>query len=254
MDDIFFDCDSTLSSIEGIDELARMKGVERQIVELTNAAMDGHIPLQEIYAERLRLLSPKRADMRAIEEAYKQSVVPDSREVIDALQQLGKRVSIVSGGLADAVVGFGVWLGVEKKNIHAVGLSYNQLSGKWWDYQNCERDNSDEEYLIYDDSPLTTQYGKAPLIQSLRLPRAKAMLVGDGASDLAAAHAVDMFVGFGGVVSRPIVKANAPCFVTVNSLAPILLLATRDGEGEHFAVKQKARELVALDSTGLVVR
>ena len=41
MDEIFFDCDSTLSSIEGIDELARLRGVEERIVTLTNAAMDG---------------------------------------------------------------------------------------------------------------------------------------------------------------------------------------------------------------------
>lgn len=68
VDEVFFDCDSTLSTIEGIDELARLKGVEDRIVELTNAAMDGKIPLQEVYAERLRLLSPTRADMRAIEE------------------------------------------------------------------------------------------------------------------------------------------------------------------------------------------
>src|SRR5262245_45909312 len=102
VDDVFFDCDSTLSTIEGIDELARLKGVEARIVELTNAAMDGQIPLQEVYAERLRLLAPTRADMRAIEDAYKKTVVPDARETIAALHELGRRVFIVRGGLADA--------------------------------------------------------------------------------------------------------------------------------------------------------
>lgn len=254
MDDIFFDCDSTLSAIEGIDELARIKGVEARIVELTNAAMDGRIPLQEVYAERLRLLSPRRADLRAIEQAYKRTLVPDAREVIDALQSLGKRVLIVSGGLADAVVGFGVWLGVARSDIHAVGLTYNTLTGRWWDYASHPPGNPDEEYLVYEDSALTTQNGKVDVIGKSRRPALRALLVGDGSSDLAAAHAVDVFAGFGGVVSRPVVAANAPYFIAVNSLAPVMLLATRDGEGEHLSVKQRARALVAANPAALIRR
>ena len=138
VDEVFFDCDSTLSSIEGIDVLARLKGVEARIAALTSAAMEGLIPLQEVYAERLRLLSPTRADLKAIEDAYKQTTVPDARETIAALHAMGRKVYIVSGGLADAVIGFGVWLGVPRERIYAVGVTYNQLSGKWWDYQRCD--------------------------------------------------------------------------------------------------------------------
>lgn len=254
MDEIFFDCDSTLSTIEGIDELARMRGVEARIVELTNAAMDGRIPLQDVYAERLRLLSPRRADMRAVEEAYKRTVVPDAREVIAALQRLGKRVLIVSGGLADAVTGFGVWLGVSRRDIFAVGLSYNALTGRWWDYQSHPQGNPDEEYLVYDDSALTTQNGKVDVIRAARTKGRRAMLVGDGSSDLAAAHAVDRFVGYCGVVARPLVRANAPIVLSSASLAPILLLASRDGEGEDLAVKQRARSIVAAQPDALLIR
>lgn len=254
MDEIFFDCDSTLSTIEGIDELARMRGVEARIVELTNAAMDGRIPLQDVYAERLRLLSPRRADMRAVEESYKRTVVPDARDVIAALQRLGKRVLIVSGGLADAVTGFGVWLGVSRRDIFAVGLSYNALTGRWWDYQSHPQGNPDEEYLVYDDSALTTQNGKVDVIRAARTKGRRAMLVGDGSSDLAAAHAVDHFVGYCGVVARPVVRANAPIVLSSASLAPILLLATRDGEGEDLAVKQRARSIVAAQPDALLIR
>jgi phosphoserine phosphatase len=254
VDEIFFDCDSTLSTIEGIDELARMRGVEARIVELTNAAMDGRIPLQDVYAERLRLLSPRRADMRAVEEAYKRAVVPDAREVIAALQRLGKRVLIVSGGLADAVTGFGIWLGVSRRDIFAVGLSYNALTGRWWDYQSHPQGNPDEEYLVYDDSTLTTQNGKVDVIRAARTKGRRAMLVGDGSSDLAAAHAVDRFVGYCGVVARPLVRANAPIVLSSASLAPILLLATRDGEGEDLAVKQRARSIVGAQPDALLIR
>lgn len=254
MDDIFFDCDSTLSSIEGIDELARLKGVEARIVELTNAAMNGLIPLQDVYAERLRLLAPRRADMSAVEAAYKRTVVPDARETIAALQRLGKRVLIVSGGLADAVVGFGVWLGVERADIHAVGLAYNALSGRWWDYQAHADGNPDEEYLMFEDSALTTQNGKINVIGAARRPNTRALLVGDGSSDLAAAPAVDLFAGFGGVVARPLVVEQAQAFIHVNSLAPVMLLATRDDEGESLAIKQRARAMLRENPGALTFR
>jgi phosphoserine phosphatase len=43
---ICFDCDSTLSSIEGIDELARLRGPEAfaRVEALTADAMNGRIP------------------------------------------------------------------------------------------------------------------------------------------------------------------------------------------------------------------
>ena len=53
---VIFDCDSTLSTIEGIDELATLKGQTDHIAELTRQAMDGLVPLEEVYAARLELL------------------------------------------------------------------------------------------------------------------------------------------------------------------------------------------------------
>ena len=39
-------------------------------------------------------------------------------------------------------------------------------------------------------------------------------MIGDGASDLEAKPAVDLFIGFGGVHTRPVVRDNADVFVT----------------------------------------
>ncbi len=57
---IVFDCDSTLSSIEGIDELARVKGqsIFEQVAELTHAAMNGVVPLDEVFTRRLAYRPP----------------------------------------------------------------------------------------------------------------------------------------------------------------------------------------------------
>ncbi|MBT4147320.1 MAG: haloacid dehalogenase, partial [Gammaproteobacteria bacterium] len=45
-DIIFFDCDSTLSEIEGIDELAERAGCGAEMAALTNAAMNGEVSLE----------------------------------------------------------------------------------------------------------------------------------------------------------------------------------------------------------------
>jgi phosphoserine phosphatase len=52
-DAVCFDCDSTLTRIEGIDELARRAGCATEIAALTEAAMNGAVALEEVYARRL---------------------------------------------------------------------------------------------------------------------------------------------------------------------------------------------------------
>jgi phosphoserine phosphatase len=131
---VFFDCDSTLSTIEGIDELAKLKGKEWRVGLLTQKAMDGELDLAEVYGKRLEAIKPTRGQLKAIEERYWETQVEDAQAVIDALKFLNKHVFIISGGLAEPVRGFGKRLGVASENIRAVELEYNQLSGEWWKY------------------------------------------------------------------------------------------------------------------------
>lgn len=222
---IFFDCDSTLSSIEGIDELARLKGKAGRVGLLTNKAMDGELDLGDVYGKRLRAIKPTRAQLKAVEERYWETAVEDAPAVIAALQALGLQVFIISGGLIDAVKGFGRRLGVDPEKIRAVELEYNELSGRWWDYAEPGAQHS-QSYLDYDEGPLTVSSGKAAVISELAgtLP-GRRLMIGDGASDLAAKSDVDLFVGYGGVVAREAVRAEADIFMRCASLAAILPLA-----------------------------
>ncbi len=224
---VFFDCDSTLTRIEGIDELARLKGLFDEVQRLTAAAMEGEVHLSSVYDRRLDLLRPTRADIRAIERLYRANEVPDARELMAALQFLGREVFIVSGGLALAVMPFGESLGVPRERIRAVDVAFNRLAGRWWDYHlDREGFNPDERYLDHDGGPLTETRGKADIVHQLRGARSgQALLVGDGISDLMARPAVDLLVGFGGVVRRERVAAEADVFIECNSLAPVLPLA-----------------------------
>jgi phosphoserine phosphatase len=231
-DYIFFDCDSTLSTIEGIDELARQKGRLREVKQMTDAAMEGEIHLQSVYDRRLELLCPTRAEIRALEQCYRQTLVADAWQVIQALKWVGKEIFIVSGGLLAAVRPFGEWLGIPAQNIRAVEVHYNHLSGQWWDYQQDRwGQRPDVEYLDPEDTPLIESQGKADIIRELRQGRpGRAMLVGDGMSDLAARPAIDLIVGFGGVIIRQKVVEEADIFIKCKSLAPVLPLALAEDE------------------------
>jgi len=222
---IFFDCDSTLSSIEGIDELARLKGKEGRVGLLTNKAMDGELDLADVYGKRLRAIKPTRAQLKAVEERYWENTVEDAVGVIAALKALGAQVFIISGGLIDAVKGFGRRLGVDPARIRAVELEYNELSGRWWDYSEPQAQQA-QTYLDYDEGPLTVSSGKSAIISELAgaLP-GRRMMIGDGSSDLAAKSDVDLFVGYGGVVAREAVRAESDIFLRCPSLAAILPLA-----------------------------
>jgi phosphoserine phosphatase len=226
-DVVIFDCDSTLSTVEGIDELARWLGKDSEVADLTHRAMDGDVPLEAVYSRRLELLNPTRDQLRRLSQRYQETIIPDAARVITALQQLGREVFIVSGGLAEGVREFGVGLGLPDDHIHAVEIEYNQLAGRWWEtWKHPGGRNFNEQYLNHDGGPLTIGKGKADIIRSLRQStRGRALLVGDGVSDLEASEAVDAFVGFGGVVSRERVRASADVFVHPPYLAPVLPLA-----------------------------
>jgi phosphoserine phosphatase len=254
---IFFDCDSTLSAIEGIDELARFKGKEWRVGILTEKAMNGDLDLSEVYGKRLQAIRPTRGQLKAIEERYWETIVPDTEAVLAALRFLGKQIFVVSGGLAEPVRGFAKRLGVGPENVRAVELEYNELSGDWWQYYQPDT-RQRQTYLDYNEGPLTVSSGKPAIIQALAGSRhGRRLMVGDGASDLATKPVVDLFVGFGGVVARDKVRNGADVFVDVNSLAPILPLAagpsgyTKVIDTPHQAIFDKG---LALAQTGMSIK
>lgn len=224
---IFFDCDSTLTTVEGIDILADIVGKKWRVEVLTNAAMDGLLNLEDVYSRRLRAINPTHDQIREVTRIYKRHIVEDARQVIAALQTLGHEVYIISGGLAEPVREVGIYLGVPPSHIRAVNIDYNQLSGHWWLQKHLETDKpAIERYLDYEEGALTVSNGKAQIIRELLgKQHGRALLIGDGSSDYLASQAVDLFVGFGGVVQRTYVREQAPIYLHSPTLAPLLTLA-----------------------------
>lgn len=249
-DHVFFDCDSTLTTVEGIDILAEAAGKKWRVEVLTRAAMDGDLDLEAVYAKRLQAVRATRASVQSVRRAYKQNIVADAVDVIAALQALGHNVYIISGGLAEPVIEFGIYLGVPRSHIRAVSVDYDRLSGEWWQRVNDSRATGKERYLAFEEGALTVSDGKADVVADLlQGQNGRSLLIGDGSSDLLASRAVDLFVGFGGVVARERVRREAPAFIHSGSLAPLLLLAAgpaairRVQDTPHEAVFRKGFDL-----------
>jgi len=194
---IFFDVDSTLVTIEGIDVLAN--GAP-EVAALTDAAMNGRIPLDQVYARRLDIIRPTEDDVEKLAAKYADSIVDGVKETIAALRNVGALVHLITGGIEQAVLPLAESLGVSERNVHAVRLRFS-ANGAYEDFDRR--------------SFLARPGGKELVVRDIRArSHGKAAFVGDGVSDLEAKDAVDLFIGFGGVVVRPLVKENAHIFVT----------------------------------------
>jgi phosphoserine phosphatase len=204
---ICFDCDSTLSAIEGVDELARIRGpaVLARIAAMTNDAMEGRVPIESVFGRRLEIIQPSREDVAAVGRRYVEAVEPTAKATLAALVARGWTPVIVSGGFIPAIRPLADFLGVAR--VEAVNLSFAD----------------DGSYRGYDAAfPTTRSGGKAEVVARVRsaLAATEAVMVGDGVSDLEAKPAVNRFIGFGRYVVRPKVKADADAFIT--SLADLL--------------------------------
>jgi phosphoserine phosphatase len=206
---VVFDCDSTLSAIEGIDELAA--GHRAEVEALTDAAMRGELPLEAVYGKRLELIRPSRAAIDALVQRYLDELVPDAAAVVAALSFEGLDVRIMSGGLLPAIQRVGRAIGVAEDRVAAVDIHFA----------------ADGSYAGFDArSPLARSGGKREVMRLWRdAIGGPTMLVGDGATDLEASSVADLFVAYAGVVDRPSVVNAADVVIRSHSLAPVVPLA-----------------------------
>lgn len=214
---VYFDCDSTLCGVEGVDELLRFAAPELavDVRRLTTEAMEGRRPLADVYQTRLALLAPSRQQLEAIGAVYVQHALPDAAAVVGALQQLGKRVGIVSGGLQLPVLALAARLAIDAADVHAVAVRFA----------------ADGSYLDFDrSSPLWQNGGKVAVLRALPSSHRPLCFVGDGVTDLETQGTADRFIGFGGVAVRAAVQARAECWCPGPGLAGVLPLLLTTAE------------------------
>lgn len=207
---LLLDCDSTLSAIEGVDELGRLRGpaVFKAVEDMTNAAMNGGTPMEEIFAKRLDIIKPTKVELEAIGAQYIATVEPTAKATLDQLRAAGWKIAIVSGGFTQAIMPLAKFLGVAR--VEAVVLKFNE----------------DGTYAGFDETcPTSKSKGKNMIARRLRADfKAQiVVMVGDGASDLEVRGDVDKVIGFGRYVVRPKVKAGADAFIMALEELPGIL-------------------------------
>ncbi|MBI2993354.1 MAG: HAD-IB family phosphatase [Gammaproteobacteria bacterium] len=222
VDLVLFDCDSTLTRIEGVDELARLRGVAEPVAALTAAAMVGKVSVEEVYGRRLELIRPDRDALEWLGRQYVASMVEGATEVVWVLRELGKEVHIISGGFRPAINALARALDIPEANVHAVDLHFDERGA----------------YAGFDArSPLTRSGGKGDVVDQLIGGAARAMAIGDGVTDLEMKRAGVGFIGFGGVVRREPVAAGADVYVDSRSLDAVLPLILTSEELGRLGVK-----------------
>ncbi len=185
---VVFDVDSTLSQIEGIEWLARLRGddVYRRINEVTEQAMRGELEFSGVYAARLEAVRPTRDEVTRLGDAYIEHVSTGAVECVRALRDANVNLVIVSGGILNAVEHLARHLRIRLEDVHAVPLHFDEQG----------------EYAGYDAAhPCARQLGKRTVISSLKLA-APSLLIGDGMTDAEARPSVDAFAAYTGAVRR----------------------------------------------------
>ncbi|MBI5044456.1 MAG: HAD-IB family phosphatase [Candidatus Levybacteria bacterium] len=204
--DIFFDVDSTIVTFEGIDYLGEQKGVGEDVTRLTDLAMNGKLRMEQVFEEKINLVSPSKKELQTLSHIYLTNMTPGAEVVMEILTSLNKKVYLISGGFLDAILPLSRKLGLPKKNIFANRISF-KADGK---FDSLDMGN-----------PLVTSQGKKTIISKLKIGK-NAAFIGDGATDLTTASIVKTFIGFGGVAKRTSIREKAEHYITEKNLIPVL--------------------------------
>lgn len=224
LDAIIFDCDGTLSSIEGVDELAKINGAGEAVAALTAEAMGKTGINLALYQERLHLVHPTQNQVENLGQVYFDHQTSDAAKMIQILKRLNKAVYIVSAGLYPAVAVFGDLLGIDRKSIFAVDIQFDGQG----------------QYLDFDrQSPMTHRDGKKEVVRQIKLLHKELGYSGDGLNDLATQDSVTRFVGYGGAYYRQNIADLCQFYVCTPSMAALLPLFLTAEESESLVSTDK---------------
>ncbi|HJW26381.1 MAG TPA: phosphoserine phosphatase SerB [Rhodocyclaceae bacterium] len=203
---IAFDMDSTLITIECIDELADFAGKKAEVAAVTEAAMRGEIDYRESLRRRLALLAG--LDARVLARVYGERLLLShgARELLAAAQAAGLRTAILSGGFTYFTERLRIELGFDFATSNELEISGGKLTG---------RVVGD----IVDASAKAHHLGR--LRDELGLHREQVIAVGDGANDLLMMAEAGLSVAFR---AKPATRAKASVAINFGGLDALLNL------------------------------
>lgn len=203
---ICFDMDSTLITIECIDELADFAGKKAEVSAVTEAAMRGEIDYRESLRRRLALMAG--LDARVLARVFGERLLlsPGARELLDACQQAGLRTAILSGGFTYFTERLRIELGFDFATSNELEISGGKLTGR----------------VVGDiiDANAKAQH-LARLRDELGLRKEQVIAVGDGANDLLMMAEAGLSVAYH---AKPATRAKADISINFGGLDSLLAL------------------------------
>ena len=207
---VAFDMDSTLISIECIDEIADAAGRKAEVAAITEAAMRGEIAdYAESLARRLALLRGVPAE--ALEAVYTQRLAlnPGVEVFVAACREAGLRTLLVSGGFTFFADRVKARLRLDFARANVLEVEGGRLSGRLvprpW---GTVVDGAEKRRVLLE------------LAELLGLPAERCIAVGDGANDLPMMSAAGCSIAFH---AKPAVRERARVSVQQGGLDQALL-------------------------------
>lgn len=127
---VVMDMDSTLISIECIDEVADMQGIKPQVAAITASAMRGEIEFAESLRRRVALL--QGLDQSALQRVYDErlQLSPGAETMLAALKRHGVKSMLVSGGFDFFTDRLKTRLGLDFTQSNKLDIVDGKFSGK----------------------------------------------------------------------------------------------------------------------------
>lgn len=197
---VCFDVDSTVITVEGIDELASFAGKKEEVAALTRRAMGGSVPFHEALDARLKIIQPTSKMLEDFIKNHPFEFTDGFHEIAELLKRRGTSVYLVSGGFTQMIHPVADVLGLPRAHVYANTILFDGRG----DYAGFDR-----------EAPTSRAGGKAEALRQLKTSKGYTtmVMVGDGATDLEARPPADVMVGYGGIAVREAVVKGADWFV-----------------------------------------
>ncbi len=164
------DMDSTLITIECIDEVADLAGVNAEVSAITAAAMSGELDYAQSLRRRIALLRGLGEDALARVYDERLRLSPGAETLLHAVQRAGLKTLLVSGGFSFFAERLQARLGLDHSLSNTLEIENGRLSGR-----------------VTGD--IVDARAKASRLRALRdelgIGKAAIIAIGDGANDLA---------------------------------------------------------------------
>lgn len=203
---VVMDMDSTLITIECIDEIADMIGIKPEVAAITESAMRGEIVFAESLTRRVALLAGLNAS--ALERVYEERLrlTPGAETMLTTLQQRGIKTLLVSGGFTFFTERLQSRLNLDYSASNTLEIIDGKLTGRVL-------------------GNILDAQGKADWLNKVReelgLAQKQVIAIGDGANDLLMMAQAGVSVAYH---AKPVVRQQASYALNYNDLSAVLPL------------------------------